>query len=94
MSLDISVNVFKRIKGCKKLITVLLQPIIQSYVMKGCELNKFGTCHMSFCPMNILKIHQKQAKNKNFLNFGYISAIQVDLTNTESNPPPPKKLVI
>ena len=33
--------------------TVPLRPIIQSYVMKGSELNKFGTCHMSFGPMNI-----------------------------------------
>jgi len=41
------------------LITVLLRPIIQSYVMKGRELNKFGTCHMSFGPMNILKRHRK-----------------------------------
>ena len=35
------------------LITVLLQPIIQSYVMKGHELNKFGTCHMSLHHMNL-----------------------------------------
>jgi len=39
--------------------TALLRPIVQSYVMKGCELNKFGTCHMSFGPMNILKVHRK-----------------------------------
>ena len=39
--------------------TVLLQPIIQSYVMNTRELNKFGTCHMSFGPMNILKTHRK-----------------------------------
>jgi hypothetical protein len=68
--------------------TVLLRPIVQSYVMKGCELNKFGTCHVSFRPMNILKIHRKQAKNNFFLSFGYIWAIQVDLTNTESKLPP------
>ena len=39
--------------------TVLLRPIVQSYVMKGRELNKFGTCHMSFGPMNIFKTHRK-----------------------------------
>ncbi len=32
--------------------TVLLRPIVQSYVMKGRELNKFGSCHMSFSPLN------------------------------------------
>jgi hypothetical protein len=44
--------------GLAYIDTVLLRPIVQSYVMKGCELNKFGTCHMSFGPMNILKTHQ------------------------------------
>jgi len=35
--------------------TVLLRPIVQSYVIEGRELNKFGNCHMSFGPMNITK---------------------------------------
>jgi hypothetical protein len=52
--------------------TVLLRPIVQSYVMKGYELNKFGTCHRSFGPMNITK---NRLKMKNFPNFAYIWAI-------------------
>jgi len=33
--------------------TVPFRPIVQSYVMRGRELNKFGSCHMSFGLMNI-----------------------------------------
>jgi hypothetical protein len=42
--------------------------------MKGRELNKFGTCHMSFGPMNILT-PENRLKMKNFPNFAYIWAI-------------------
>jgi hypothetical protein len=40
--------------------------------MKGRELNKFGTCHMSFGPMNITK---NSLKVKISSNFAYIWAI-------------------
>jgi len=40
--------------------------------MKGRELNKFGTCHMSFGPMNIT---ESKLKMKNYPNFTYIWAI-------------------
>jgi len=61
-----------RIRAPMKDGTVLLRPIVQSYVMKGRELNKFGTCHRSFGLMNITK---NRLKMKIFPNFAYIWAI-------------------
>ena len=52
--------------------TVLSRPTVQSYVMMGHELNKFGTCHGSFGLMNI---NENKLKLKNFPNFAYIWAI-------------------
>jgi hypothetical protein len=55
-------------------ITVLLRPIVQSYVMKDHELNKFGTCHMSFGPMNITENRLKIKKFPQFhLYLGYFA---------------------
>jgi len=53
--------------------TVLLRPIIQSYVMRHRELNNFASCHMSFGLMNILPNELKGSQNLIFpLDFRYI----------------------
>jgi len=66
-------------------ITVLLRPIVQSYVMKGRELNKFATCHVSFGPMNIPQTHENRLKMEKFpLSRHLLYSIQS--TNLESNP--------
>jgi len=71
---------------CNTKCTVLLRPIVQSYVMKGRELNKFATCHMSFGPMNIPQTHENGLKMKKIPPFRLYLLYSIQSTNLESNP--------
>jgi len=55
--------------------------------MKGRELNKFATCHMSFGPMNIPQTHENRLKMKKFLPFGDIFPIRFNRRTWRVTPP-------
>jgi len=77
--------------SCCTPTTVLLWPIVQSYVMRHCELNNFASCHMSLRLMNIFPDVLKSSQNLIFLpDFGVSRLLEYSVQLGRSSPMAPQ----